>query len=198
MTLTLDIATTMGWAVVDTDCGTVVASGVWSFPRKQTKTIQESPHARLLKFQRKLSALCEQWPLINRLVWEEIEFVSYMMAHATHHQLLAVALLHAEEHGWRCQGVPVSVHKKHTTGKGTATKEATIFAVARRFGLRPVDDNHADALSLAGCVLDGVDLREPERKAASKLEKKAVKARRKTREERALAQREASKLTNIL
>jgi len=54
----------------------------------------------------------------------------------------------AEERGIRFVGVPVGTHKKHTTGKGNADKEATVAAIQRAGFVNVTDDNEADALSV--------------------------------------------------
>ena len=92
----------------------------------------------------------------------------------------------------------IGAYQPRNAMPGTRIIDNSCFAVSRRFGLTPVDDNHSDALSLALVCIDSVDLQEPARKAGKKGEKKVLNAKRKTRAEAKLAKQAAAELANIL
>ena len=139
--LALDLGTTTGWALRDSDGH--ITSGSESFRPQRF----EGGGMRFLRFKRWLTEIKQSCDGINYLHFEEVRrHVSTYAAHA-YGGFLATLTAWCEHHQIPYQGVPVGTIKKHATGKGNAGKADVITAIRAR-GHNPVDDNEADALAL--------------------------------------------------
>ncbi len=139
--LALDLGTTTGWALRSSD-GTI-NSGSTSFRPQRF----EGGGMRFLRFKRWLAELKDMTGGIHALYFEEVRrHVSTDAAHA-YGGFLATLTAWCEHHQIPYQGVPVGTIKKHTTGKGNASKDDVLSAM-RALGHAPADDNEADALAL--------------------------------------------------
>ena len=140
--LTLDLATTTGWAV---ESEGVVTSGTISFKSSR----YEGGGMRYLRFRTWLRDMFETVkPEV--VYFEEVRrHLSTDAAHV-HGGLLAVLTAECEAKECPYQGIPVGTIKKAATGSGSAKKAAMIEAAARLYPDQEiVDDNQADAL----CIL---------------------------------------------
>jgi hypothetical protein len=144
--LSLDLATTTGWAV-RTRRGAIV-SGTQSFKPQRF----EGGGMRYLRFQRWLEEVlyeadCEAGKVIDRVVFEEVR--RHLGVDAAHAYGGFMSHLCATCEHWKIpyEGVPVGTIKRHATGKGNANKGLMIAAMRAR-GHSPADDNEADALAL--------------------------------------------------
>lgn len=139
--LALDLGTTTGWALRDSDGH--ITSGSESFRPQRF----EGGGMRFLRFKRWLEELRQHTGGIGALYFEEVRrHASTDAAHA-YGGFLATLTAWCEHHQIPYQGVPVGTIKKHATGKGNAAKDAMIAAM-RAAGHAPCDDNEADALAL--------------------------------------------------
>lgn len=138
--LALDLGTTTGWALRDSD-GAITSGSECFRPQRF-----EGGGMRFLRFKRWLTEL-KAVDGIDALHFEEVRrHVSTDSAHA-YGGFLATLTAWCEQHQIPYQGVPVGTIKKHATGKGNAGKELVIAAM-RAAGFTPADDNEADALAL--------------------------------------------------
>lgn len=141
--LSLDLATTTGWAI-RLPSG-AICSGTQSFKSARF----EGGGMRYLRFQRWLEEMIAPAGVkqIGRVVFEEVRrHIGVDAAHAyggfmTHLQSTC------EKMEVPYEAVPVGTIKRHATGKGNASKELVIRAMRAR-GHAPKDDNEADALAL--------------------------------------------------
>ena len=139
--LALDLGTTTGWALRDSDGS--ITSGAESFRPQRF----EGGGMRFLRFKRWLTEIKQSCGGIDALHFEEVRrHVSTDAAHA-YGGFLATLTAWCEHHQIPYQGVPVGTIKKHATGRGNASKGEMIASVRAR-GHTPVDDNEADALAL--------------------------------------------------
>ncbi len=139
--LALDLGTTTGWALRD-HTGHITSGAVCFRPQRF-----EGGGMRFLRFKRWLTEIKQSCGGIDCLHFEEVRrHVSTDAAHA-YGGFLATLTAWCEHHGIPYQGVPVGTIKKHTTGKGNASKDEMVASVRAR-GHQPGDDNEADALAL--------------------------------------------------
>lgn len=140
--LAIDLGTRTGWARRSNG---VTVSGVEKFEAGR----HCSAGMRGVNFENWLNRILQPGMVVY---YEEVR--RHMGTDAAHvyggfHMLLAKA---CEARGIPYEGVPVGVIKKHWTGKGNADKKA-MMAEAERRGLKPADDNEADALALLDYAL---------------------------------------------
>lgn len=142
--LAFDMATTTGWAILDTDYGKA-GSGVLIYKEGNRPLCLE---ARLINFKGDVNRLClEAMPCA----------VVYEQAHhrggpATRSALgmETVLRLTCWEHGIPAFSVHSMTLKKHATGSGKASKDQMISAAnTLRGGRKVIDDNEADAVCLS-------------------------------------------------
>jgi Holliday junction resolvasome RuvABC endonuclease subunit len=138
--LAIDIGTQTGWARVDR-AGRVTGGSESFSPRKL-----EGPGARWMRFRAFLTD-CQRAGEINAVYYERVLRHTAVQAAHVYGGFEAMLQAWCEANRVRLVGVPVTVIKKDWTGKGNADK-AAMLAEAKRRGLNPVDDNHADALAL--------------------------------------------------
>lgn len=139
--LALDLGTTTGWALMGRD-GSIV-SGTESFKPHRF----EGGGMRFLRFKRWLTELKQTSNGIDAVYFEEVRrHLGVDAAHA-YGGFMAHLTAWCEHHQIPYQGVPVGTIKKHTTGKGNASKDEMIAAM-KALGHSPSDDNEADALAL--------------------------------------------------
>ena len=145
--LALDLGTTTGWALRDSDGQ--ITGGSESFKTQRF----EGGGMRFLRFKRWLTELKHTSDGIDALYFEEVRrHVSTDAAHA-YGGFLATLTAWCEHHQIPYQGVPVGTIKKHASGKGNASKVEVMTAV-RALGHIPSDDNEADALALLHWAID--------------------------------------------
>ena len=145
--LALDLGTTTGWALRDSDGQ--ITGGSESFKPQRF----EGGGMRFLRFKRELTELKHTSDGIDALYFEEVRrHVSTDAAHA-YGGFLATLTAWCEHHQIPYQGVPVGTIKKHASGKGNASKVEVMTAV-RALGHIPSDDNEADALALLHWAID--------------------------------------------
>ncbi|MDR5813339.1 polynucleotidyl transferase [Caballeronia sp. LZ033] len=144
--LAIDIGTTCGWALRDSNDKR--RGGSISFSARKT----DGAGQRWLKFTAHLSALKREVGDLHAIYYEHV------MAHGTKDRpntiaahvyggFLAQLEIFCDVNRIRLEPVGVGEVKKHWTGKGNAKKDAMV-AEAKRRGLRVEDDNHADALAI--------------------------------------------------
>lgn len=157
--LALDMATATGWALRDRD-GTVT-SGTQGFDLKRG----ESTGMRLLRFRRWLREMI--WPGYRDRIElvGAVDVVAYEqpILHAKRqrntsvaHNLEGVLLPELEARSINYTNVTPAALKKHATGKGNSGKPAMIAAAEARWGIKPADDNEADALCVLAWALDEI------------------------------------------
>lgn len=139
--LVLDLGTTTGWALRQSDV--TITSGSESFKPGRF----EGGGMRYLRFKRWLTEIKQSTDGIDAVYFEEVRrHLGVDAAHA-YGGFMAHLTAWCEHHNIPYQGVPVGTIKKHATGKSNASKDDMIAAVVKR-GFTPADDNEADALSL--------------------------------------------------
>ncbi len=139
--LTLDLGTTTGWALQNTD-GTII-SGNQSFKPSRF----EGGGMRYLRFKHWLTELKNNCGTIHALFFEEVRRHNGVDAAHTYGGFLAHLTAWCEHHNVPYEGVPVGTIKRFITGKGNASKE-DVISVIIALGYAPKDDNEADALAL--------------------------------------------------
>ena len=148
--LSLDLATTTGWAIRDRHGA--ICSGSQSFKPQRF----EGGGMRFLRFQRWLGELVSPGrsaPIIDVVAFEEVRrHLGVDAAHA-YGGFMAQLCCTCEKLKIPYEGVPVGTIKRHATGKGNASKELVIAAMKAR-GYTPADDNEADALALLHYVIE--------------------------------------------
>ncbi|AKH37561.1 MULTISPECIES: crossover junction endodeoxyribonuclease RuvC [Nitrosomonas] len=145
--LALDLGTNTGWALSSHD-GTIT-SGTEQFKPQRF----EGGGMRYLRFKHWLTELKACNDGIDAVFMEEVRrHVGVDAAHA-YGGFLATLTAWCEHHQIPYQGVPVGTIKKHSTGKGNASKDEMIASV-RELGHAPIDDNEADALALLHWALE--------------------------------------------
>lgn len=145
--LALDLGTTTGWALMDSDGQ--ITSGSQSFKPQRF----EGGGMRFLKFKRWLTDVKQCTIGIDLVVFEEVRrHVGVDAAHA-YGGFMGQLTAWCEHHQIPYEGIPVGTIKKHATGKGNAGKEEMITSVQAR-GHQPADDNEADAIALVYLARD--------------------------------------------
>jgi crossover junction endodeoxyribonuclease RuvC len=137
--LSLDLATTMGWAML---VGDKLTSGSVSFDNKQW----DGAGMRYLKFRHWL----EQRAAVGLVItYEAVENHGAGGTYASHIYggWLATLQSFCEEHQYPYAGFGVTEIKKFWTGKGSAKKDDMIKQ-CWEYGHNPKDDNEADAIAL--------------------------------------------------
>jgi Holliday junction resolvasome RuvABC endonuclease subunit len=139
--LALDLGTTTGWALHDSD-GRITSGTLSLRPSRY-----DGGGMRYLRFRSWLDQLAENGGPIAAIHYEEVRrHIGTDSAHI-YGGLLATLTAWAEQRSIAYQGAPVGTVKRHVTGKGNAGKEAVIAAMRAR-GFAPADDNEADALAI--------------------------------------------------
>lgn len=145
--IALDLGTRTGWAWRGDEFGPVF-SGVATFPTGR----YEGGGMRFLRFQRWFDeALID----MQMVAFEEVRRHAATDAAHVYGGLLAVLTSSCERLKIPYTGIPVGTIKKHTTGKGNASKDQMIAAI-RAQGYNPQDDNEADAIAILLCAEAGL------------------------------------------
>jgi len=139
--LALDLGTTTGWALAQTD--EQISSGSQSFKPQRF----EGGGMRFLRFKRWLTEIKQCSTDISLVVFEEVRRHAGVDAAHAYGGFMGQLTAWCEHHQIPYEGVPVGTIKKHATGKGNASKEQMIQAMQVR-GHNVHDDNEADALAL--------------------------------------------------
>ena len=139
--LALDLGTTTGWALAQTDAQ--ISSGSQSFKPQRF----EGGGMRFLRFKRWLTDIKQCSPDISLIVFEEVRRHAGVDAAHAYGGFMGQLTAWCEHHQIPYEGVPVGTIKKHATGKGNASKEQMIQAMQAR-NHSVTDDNEADALAL--------------------------------------------------
>ena len=66
----------------------------------------------------------------------------------------------AAEHGVETTTRHSAEIKRHALGKGRGSKLAVKLACEKKFGIEPIDDNHADAMFLLSLVMEELKCRD--------------------------------------
>jgi Holliday junction resolvasome RuvABC endonuclease subunit len=134
--LSLDIASTTGWAM-DTQ-----VYGTWDFKTKK----DESMGMKLIRFRSKLEEVHKLEPL-DIIIYER---PAGQHANSIIHQAKLIAILETfcEAKGIEYRAYSASEIKKFATGKGNANKQAMIDAAKTKYGYTGSDDNEADAIHM--------------------------------------------------
>jgi len=139
--LALDLGTTTGWALRDTDG--LITSGTLSLRPGRF----DGGGMRYLRFANWLAEIDRLTGPMAAIWFEGVRRHAGTDAAHVYGGLMATLTAWAEQHGVPYQGVPVGTIKRHVTAKGNAGKEAVLAAVRAR-GFSPADDNEADAIAL--------------------------------------------------
>ena len=133
--LALDVATKTGW--FNGEFG-----GTWDFSIKR----DESSGMRLFRFKSKLKEMFQE---------DRPEAVVFERTAGRHQGAIIIqSELHGvmkslcDDYGVDYKAYSASEIKKYATGKGNANKPAMIQSCIDKYGITPVDDNHADAVHL--------------------------------------------------
>ena len=149
--LALDLGTTTGWAMQDTE-GQII-HGISGFKPQRF----EGGGMRFLRFKRWLSEIKTLSGDIHAVYFEEVRRHVGVDAAHVYGGLMATLTAWCEHHNIPYQGVPVGTIKKHATGRGNASKDEMISAM-RALGFPINDDNEADALALLHWALNTQEL----------------------------------------
>jgi hypothetical protein len=139
--LALDLGTTTGWALRDTDG--LITSGTVSFRPGR----YDGGGMRYLRFSNWLTEIDRLSGPIVAIWFEEVRRHAGTDAAHVYGGLMATLTAWAELHGVPYEGVPVGTIKRHATTRGNADKAAMIAAIRAR-GFSPADDNEADAIAI--------------------------------------------------
>lgn len=145
--LALDLGTTTGWAVQNTDG--VIVSGTVSFRPSR----YDGGGIRYLRFRAWLDSLTGNTGGLGAVHFEEVRRHIGTDAAHIYGGFLATLTAWCEQRNIAYQGVPVGTIKRHVTGKGNADKAAVIAAIQAR-GYHPADDNEADAIAILLWVIE--------------------------------------------
>ena len=144
--LSLDLGTTMGWAVSNQH-GLIMSGTAHFRPRRF-----EGGGMRYLRFTHWLDETLNVLGRIDAIYFEEVRrHIGVDAAHA-YGGFLASLTAWCEEQSIPYDGIPVGTIKKFITGKGNASKSEVIAAV-KALGFNPADDNEADAIALLHLAL---------------------------------------------
>lgn len=134
--LSLDIASTTGWAL-DTD-----TYGTWDFKTRK----DESMGMKLIRFKAKLKEIHDL---------ESLDIIIYERPAGRHassviHQAKLIAVLEkfCEENSIEYKAYSAKEIKSFATGNGNASKESMIKAAVSKYGYDGNDDNEADAIHM--------------------------------------------------
>lgn len=140
--LGLDISTKTGFA-------TKSASGVWDFSIKR----DESSGMRLIRFKSKLTEMIQLHGI--KLIAFERSSGQYQSTVIVQSELHGVLKIVCEENKIEYRAYSAKEIKKFATGKGNSGKPLMIEAAKKKYGVEPIDDNHADALHIYHlCIVD--------------------------------------------
>lgn len=143
--LALDLGTKTGWAMGS--FGNLICSGT----RVDKPGRYDGGGMRYLRFRGWLLEL-RAGQSFDVVYFEEVRrHMSTDSAHV-YGGFLAHLTAWCEEHKVPYEGLPVGTIKKEATGKGNAGKDQVISAMVKRWGVKPVDDNEADALAILHCA----------------------------------------------
>jgi Holliday junction resolvasome RuvABC endonuclease subunit len=149
--LCLDLGTTTGWALADwhphsNGTDPRIISGTISFKPGR----YEGGGMRYLRFRYWLDEMLPHGA--TAIFYEEVRRHSAVDAAHVYGGLMATLTAWCEDHSIAYTGIPVGTIKKHISGRGNANKRLVIESV-KRLGYDPKDDNEADAIALASCIL---------------------------------------------
>jgi Holliday junction resolvasome RuvABC endonuclease subunit len=144
--LALDLGTTSGWAVKN-QSGQIL-TGTVSFKHGRF----EGGGMRFLRFTQWLCEMDKAVDGLEAVYFEEVRKHSATDAAHVYGGFLAAVTAWCEENEVPYAGVPVGTIKRHATGKGNAKKDAMIEAAIKK-GIKPADDNEADAFHLLDLIL---------------------------------------------
>lgn len=150
-TLALDLATTMGYALLRAD------GRIESGSERFAIATRERDGARWVKFRRWLVDMKAAHPDLRLVAWEKIVGAGpgQVYAQQVHGGFLAILQHFCEHHQIEYVGHPVGTIKKRWTGNGHAKKHDMI-ARCKALGFNPTDDNEADAIALLHVATDRV------------------------------------------
>ncbi len=138
--LALDIATITGWCSPS-------GSGIWDLKPNRG----ESAGMRNVRFRAKL---------MDILMADAITIVAYERPAGMHalpkmvaSEMIGVLTIACIDKGIDYCSYSANEIKRFATGKGNANKAAMIAACNERYGVEPIDDNHADAIHLYRMVM---------------------------------------------
>jgi Holliday junction resolvasome RuvABC endonuclease subunit len=153
MILAIDPGTHCGWAVMRDDDS--VDSGTWDLtPRKH-----ESAGMRYVRLVRHLDALNDE--SVECICYELVSRHAGTTAAHVYGAIVGHLQSWAAQHNTPLAAYPVTVIKKHATGKGNADKAAMIEAARRQWPSQTIlDDNQADALAVLGCCVEALPARK--------------------------------------
>lgn len=147
--LALDLSSKTGWATLD-EAGTM-ASGVQHFPLRRG----ESPGMRWLRFRRWLRELISlTCPAVIAVELPLVGAKGRVMGIGR--ELQTIVEEEAASRAIETTGLYPSQLKKHATGKGNASKPEMQAAAQERWGVKPADDNEADALCVLAWALEEI------------------------------------------
>ena len=138
--LGIDASSKTGWCLMLD--GKVLESGVKEFKTERG----ESNGIRFLKFRKWLDSMLDFEP--NLIAYERAHHrggaaTELCVGFVTRIQEIAA------ERDIEYMGIHSATIKKEITGKGNADKDAVKKAVMKKFRIKPIDDNHADAIAIA-------------------------------------------------
>lgn len=146
--LSIDLGSHCGWCIVTGDSAyRSYDSGVWHLKGSRF----DGAGMRYVRFRERLA---EVLPRIERVAFEEVRRLMGVDAGHVYGGLLAVLQEECERRSIPYEGIPVGTIKKTATGKGNADKAKMLAAAHARWPHAAVeDDNQADALWIAECVV---------------------------------------------
>lgn len=144
--LAIDLGQRTGWALCA--ASGLISSGTELFRPGRF----EGGGMPMLRFAAWLSELHTVAGPIALVYFEEVRAHKGTAAAHAYGAFLGQLSAWCEGHAVAYQGVPVATIKRHATGKGNAGKEQVIAAM-QALGLRPGDDNEADALAVLDWAL---------------------------------------------
>lgn len=171
--LTLDVATTTGFCIGDLK-GNIIESGIYNC-KKSPPEPYDYPYEKTFYFTNFMSFmenLMKKYEGISMLCYEMCQGVTQSsVIHQA--ELHGVMKLFADGNSLLIRNIPPTTHKKFVTGDGAAKKIDTINAVIAKFGITPIDDNEADAISLYKTLVSITDgLTKDKVKMKRKIKKK--------------------------
>jgi Holliday junction resolvasome RuvABC endonuclease subunit len=150
MLLSLDLATSTGWAVFAH--GQRLSQGLW----KLTPGRHESAGMRFVKLRSSLNSILAGFPELSLVAFEEVAGHKGTSAAHIYGGLVAILLTWCRENGIEVTAIPVGTVKKRATGKGNAGKPAMIAAANEMWGLNLGAKDHdiADACWVGQCAVE--------------------------------------------
>ena len=145
--LAIDLGTITGWAIRNDRCR--ILHGTAEF----RPTRFEGGGMRYLRFGKWLDQTLEVTGGIDAVYFEEVRRHIGTDASHVYGGLLATLTAWCEDRSIPYGGVPVGTWKRHSCGKGNASKDEVIAAMRER-GFDPADDNEADAIAILLWALD--------------------------------------------